>query len=54
MSAPRIAVSGVRREWGGAGRMGVMDYYGMRNVQADTDMRKSIADPKAGPEGKQG
>jgi uncharacterized protein YqfA (UPF0365 family) len=31
-----------------SGRLGVMDYYGMRNIQADTDMRKSIADPKAG------
>jgi uncharacterized protein YqfA (UPF0365 family) len=38
-----------------AGRLGVMDYYGMRNLQADTDMRRSIADPKSGgPEGKQG
>ncbi len=26
-----------------SGNMGVMDYYGMRNVMADTDMRKSIA-----------
>jgi uncharacterized protein YqfA (UPF0365 family) len=35
-----------------SGRLGVMDYYGIRNLQADTDMRKSIADPKAGPEPK--
>ncbi len=35
-----------------SGRLGVMDYYGMRNVQADTDMRKSIADTKGGPEQK--
>jgi uncharacterized protein YqfA (UPF0365 family) len=34
------------------GRMGIMDYYGMRNVQADTDMRRSIADPKEGSEPK--
>jgi uncharacterized protein YqfA (UPF0365 family) len=27
-----------------AGRLGVMDYYQMRNVMADTDMRKSISD----------
>jgi uncharacterized protein YqfA (UPF0365 family) len=33
-----------------SGRMGIMDYYGMKNLQADTDMRKSISDPKAGPE----
>ncbi len=33
-----------------AGRLGVMDYYGMRNIQADTDMRKSISDPKPAPE----
>ncbi len=25
------------------GRLGIMDYYKMRNVQADTDMRKTIA-----------
>ncbi len=25
------------------GRLGIMDYYKLRNVQADTDMRKSIA-----------
>ena len=25
------------------GNLGVMDYYRMRNVQADTDMRTSIA-----------
>ncbi|HLY76140.1 MAG TPA: flotillin-like protein FloA [Planctomycetota bacterium] len=34
------------------GRMGIMDYYGMRNVQADTDMRRSIADPREGSEPK--
>jgi uncharacterized protein YqfA (UPF0365 family) len=34
------------------GRMGIMDYYGMRNLQADTDMRRSIADPKDGTEPK--
>lgn len=27
------------------GRLGVMDYYRMDNVQADTSMRQSIADP---------
>jgi len=30
-----------------SGRLGVMDYYGMRNVQADTAMRQSIAEPKS-------
>jgi len=30
-----------------SGRLGVMDYYKMENVQADTGMRKSIADPDA-------
>jgi len=28
-----------------AGRLGVMDYYKMENIQADTGMRKSIAQP---------
>jgi uncharacterized protein YqfA (UPF0365 family) len=27
------------------GKLGVMDYYGLRNLQADTDMRTSIAGP---------
>ena len=27
------------------GRLGIMDYYKLRNVQADTDMRKAIASP---------
>ncbi len=26
-----------------SGRLGVMDYYNLRNIQADTDMRKTIA-----------
>ena len=26
-----------------SGNLGVLDYYKMRNVQADTDMRKSIS-----------
>lgn len=29
-----------------SGRLGVMDYYKMENVQADTSMRQSIADPE--------
>ena len=29
------------------GRLGVMDYYNLKNVQADTDMRSSIANPDA-------
>jgi uncharacterized protein YqfA (UPF0365 family) len=29
------------------GRLGVMDYYNLKNVQADTDMRSSIAHPDA-------
>ena len=32
-----------------SGRLGVMDYYKMENVQADTAMRKSIAQPGDGP-----
>jgi uncharacterized protein YqfA (UPF0365 family) len=33
-----MALSGALRE----GRMGVMDYYNLKNLQADTDMRKSL------------
>jgi uncharacterized protein YqfA (UPF0365 family) len=31
-----------------AGRLGVMDFYRMENVQADTQMRSSIAHPESG------
>ncbi|MFP6613803.1 MAG: flotillin-like protein FloA [Pirellulales bacterium] len=31
-----------------SGKLGVMDYYKLRNVQADTDMRQAIADPANG------
>lgn len=36
-----------------AGKLGLMDYYRMQNIQADTDMRSSIAGPAA-EEGKRG
>ena len=29
--------------------MGVMDYYHLKNVQADTAMREAIAKPSEGP-----
>ena len=32
-----------------SGRLGVMDYYSMRNVMADTDMRSAIAGKGGGP-----
>jgi len=32
-----------------SGNVGVMDYYRMRNILADTDMRESIAGPKRKP-----
>ena len=35
------------------GNMGIMDYYRMKNIQADTDMRESIAKP-ATPQAKKG
>ena len=31
------------------GRLGVMDYYSLRNIQSDTDMRQSIAQPPTKP-----
>jgi uncharacterized protein YqfA (UPF0365 family) len=34
-----------------SGNLGVMDYYKLRNVQADTSMRESIAKPESGPRG---
>ena len=27
-----------------SGNLGVMDYYRMKNIEADTDMRRSISD----------
>ncbi len=35
------------------GNLGIMDYYRMRNIQADTDMRESISKPTADAKGKQ-
>ena len=29
-----------------SGNLGIMDYYKMKNIQADTSMRGSIAEPK--------
>jgi uncharacterized protein YqfA (UPF0365 family) len=37
-----------------SGNLGVMDYYNLKNIQADTDMRGSISkstDTSSGPEG---
>ena len=31
------------------GNLGIMDYYRMKNIQADTDMRASIATPQGAP-----
>jgi uncharacterized protein YqfA (UPF0365 family) len=33
------------------GNLGIMDYYRMKNVQADTTMRESIAQPSTEPQG---
>ena len=30
------------------GNLGIMDYYRMKNIQADTDMRETIARPTTG------
>ena len=35
-----------------SGKLGIMDYYKLRNLQADTDMRKSIAGVGVAPGGK--
>ena len=32
------------------GNLGVMDYYNLRNVAADTDMRDSISKATSGPD----
>ena len=35
------------------GKLGVMDYYRLENIQADTDMRESISKPEQGQGGNQ-
>ncbi len=35
-----------------SGNLGIMDYYKFRNIQADTKMRDSIAEPPSKPKGK--
>ena len=35
-----------------SGNLGIMDYYKIKNIQADTDMRDSIAKPESPPKGK--
>lgn len=35
-----------------SGNLGIMDYYRMRNISADTDMRESIAKPDGNPKKK--
>jgi uncharacterized protein YqfA (UPF0365 family) len=34
-----------------AGHLGIMDYYRMQNIQADTGMRESIAGSSGTPSG---
>lgn len=34
------------------GNLGIMDYYRMENIQADTDMRDAIARPQGGKDKK--
>ncbi len=36
-----------------SGRLGIMDYYKLRNIQADTDMRTAIAKPERTPQPQQ-
>lgn len=36
-----------------SGNLGIMDYYRMKNIQADTSMRESIAEPEADTNGHQ-
>jgi len=32
-----------------SGNLGIMDYYRMKNIEADTSMRENIVKPAAGP-----
>jgi uncharacterized protein YqfA (UPF0365 family) len=36
-----------------SGNFGIMDYYRMQNIKADTDMRENIASPKGGKRGEE-
>jgi len=35
-----------------SGNLGIMDYYKMKNIEADTSMRESIAKPASGTSSK--
>jgi uncharacterized protein YqfA (UPF0365 family) len=37
-----------------AGNLGIMDYYRLKNIQADTNMRDSIGHTGEGPQGPKG
>jgi uncharacterized protein YqfA (UPF0365 family) len=37
-----------------SGRLGILDYYNMKNIQADTEMRDSIAKPEDKKKGQDG
>lgn len=43
------AIAGAFKE----GKLGIMDYYRFQNIQADTDMRTSIAKPEEGSAGRE-
>ena len=36
-----------------SGNLGIMDYYRMKNIEADTSMRENIAEPTTGNAGNQ-
>ena len=42
----QVQVAKVQENRAKVGRLGIMDYYNLRNVQADTDMRNAIANPQ--------
>ena len=46
MRAPQAQVPLAMAEAFRSGRLGVMDYYRMENIQSDTQMRGSIAHPE--------
>jgi uncharacterized protein YqfA (UPF0365 family) len=35
-----------------SGNLGIMDYYRMKNIEADTSMRENIAKPLSNPQQK--
>ena len=44
-----VVGSGIMAESLAGGQLGIFDYYKLRNLQADTEMRRALSSPAATP-----